>query len=310
MLDVIVIGGGPAGLSAALVLGRQRRRVLLVDSGAPRNAPASEMHMYLGRDGEPPAPLLAAGRAEVAAYPTVRFRDDEVVSVSGELDAFTAEFADGSVEAGARLLLATGQVDEPLDVPGLAQRWGSSVFHCPFCHGYEVRGKTVAVIGTEVPQVMLGAYLGDRYCDDVLVCTTGPHELPAEVTGLLATRGIEVVTTPLDRISGQLGALELHFADGSVLEREAIFHRAPTRQHSPLAMQLECELLADGCVKVDEFGRTTVPGVSAAGDMARLEVLPDALTLVAPGAADGVRAAVWMELDYFRAGLALTPAGD
>ena len=308
MFDVIVVGGGPAGLSAALVLGRQQRQVLLVDSGSPRNAPATEMHMYLGRDGESPADLLAAGRAEVAAYATVRFRDGEVVSARGQLDAFTVEFADGTLETCARVLLATGQVDEPLDVPGLPERWGRSVFHCPFCHGYEAREKTIAVIGSEVSEVMLAAYLADRFSDDVVVCTAGSHDLPAEVTGLLAARGIGVRTTPLARVEGELGALELHFADESVLRREAIFHRAPTRQHATLAAQLGCELLPDGCVKVDEFGRTTVPGVSAAGDMARLEVLPDALTLVAPGAADGVRAAVWLELDYFRAGLALAPA--
>lgn len=308
MYDVIVVGGGPAGLSAALVLGRQQRRVLLVDGGAPRNAPATEMHMYLGRDGEPPANLLAAGRAEVGAYPGVEFREDRVVGVGGQLDAFTVELGDGGVESTARMLLATGQVDEPLGVPGLAERWGTSVFHCPFCHGYEARGKAIAVVGAEVPQVMLGAYLADRYSEDVVVCTAGPHQLPAEVTGLLDARGIEVRTEPLLRIGGELDALALHFAGGDVLARQTIFHRAPTRQHSALAAELGCELLPDGCVKVDEFGRTTVPGVSAAGDMARLEVLPDALTLVAPGAADGVRAAVWLELDYFRAGLQLTPA--
>ena len=303
MFDVMVIGGGPAGLSAALVLGRQRRRVLLVDGGAPRNAPAGEMHMYLGRDGEPPGNLLAAGRAEVATYPDVDLRQGRVMVVGGELGAFTVELADGTRETGARVLLATGQVDEPLDVPGLAQRWGESVFHCPFCHGYEARDKTIAVIGADVPQVMLGVYLADRYCDDVVVCTAGPHELPAEVTTLLAARGVEIRTEPLAGIEGELDALELHFADGSRLLRQAIFHRAPTRQHSTLAVQLGCRLLPDGCVLVDEFGRTTVPGVSAAGDMARLEALPDALTLVAPGAADGVRAAVWLELEYFRAGL-------
>jgi thioredoxin reductase len=306
--DVIVIGGGPAGLSAALVLGRQRRRVLVVDSGAPRNAPASEMHMYLGRDGAPPAGLLADGRVEATAYPTVELREGRVVRAAGEAGAFRVDLADGTVAEAARLLLATGQVDEPADVPGLAERWGRSVFHCPFCHGYESSGKTLAVIGGEVPQVMLGAYLADRYSDDVVVCTHGPHDLPAETTALLAARGIAVRTTPLAGIEGDLGALRLRFADGAVLDREAIFHRAPTRQHAGLAAALGCELLPDGCVRVDELGRTTVPGVAAAGDMARLEAVPDALTLVATGAADGVRAAVWMEQDLFRSGLHLAPA--
>jgi thioredoxin reductase len=111
-------------------------------------------------------------------------------------------------------------------------------------------------------------------------------------------------------VDGELDALKLYFADGSVLDRQAIFHRAPTRQHSDLAAQLGCEILPDGCVRVDEFGRTSVPGVYAAGDMARLEALPDALTLVAAGAADGVRAAVWLEQEIFRAGLPFAPASS
>jgi thioredoxin reductase len=308
MYEVIVVGGGPAGLSAALVLGRQRRRVLLVDGGSPRNAPAAEMHMYLGRDGTPPSALLADGRAEVAALPTVELRTGQVVAARGELGAFRLDLADGGVVEAARLLLATGQVDEPAPVPGLAERWGRSVFHCPFCHGYESRGKRLAVLGAEVPQVMLGVYLADRYSDDVVVCTGGPHDLPAQVTDLLAARGIGLRTEPVTRLDGDLGALTVHLEGAAPLEREALFHRAPTRQHAMLAADLGCELLPDGCVRVDEFQRTSVPGVYAAGDMARLAALPDALTLVAAGAADGVRAAVWLEQEQFRAGLGLVPA--
>lgn len=303
--DVIVVGGGPAGLSAALVLGRQRRRVLLVDAGEPRNAPAAETHMYLGRDGGSPRQLLVDGRAELGAYPTVELRDGRVAAAGGVSGDFAVELADGTGERAARLVLAGGQVDVPFDVPGLAQRWGSCVFHCPFCHGYETIGRTLAVINNG-PEGMLAAYVRDRFSDDVVLCTDGPSTLPEPAAAVLATRGVAVVETPIAVLEGELDALVLRFVDGSTLERDAVYHRAPTRQSNELAAGLGAELLPDGCVLVDEFGRTTVPGVSAAGDAARLAVLPDALTLVGPGAADGVRAAVWLELELFRSGLAST----
>ncbi|OLT46095.1 pyridine nucleotide-disulfide oxidoreductase [Saccharomonospora sp. CUA-673] len=303
MYDVIVIGGGPAGLSAALVLGRQRRQVLVVDGGEVRNAPADEMHMYLSRDGFSPHDMLALGRDELAGYPGVERRSAQVSDVAGAIDEFTVTFDDGSVAKARRLILATGLVDEPFDVPGVRERFGSSVFHCPFCHGYETTGKTLAVLGRDVPQVMLALYVGDRYSDDVVVVTDGPHELPTEVTDRLEAHGVEIRTEALTKVTGELDGLVLHFADGSVLERQAMFHRAPTRQRSPLAQQLGCEMFDDGSVRVDEFQATTVPGVSAAGDMARLPALPDALTLVSQAAADGVRAAVWLEQGMFRASL-------
>jgi thioredoxin reductase len=304
--DVIVVGGGPAGLSAALVLGRQRRRVLLVDAGEPRNAPAAEMHMYLGRDGGSPAQLLADGRAEVDAYPTVERRAGRVVDVSGAVDRFRVRLRDGAEERARRLVLAGGQVDVPDDVPGLAERWGSSVFHCPFCHGYETAGRTLAVLGNGVA-AMLAAYVRDRFSDDVVLCTGGPAQLPEPVAALVAQRGIAVREQPLVAVDGELDALVLRFADGTELPRDAVYHRAPTRPGDDLAARLGARVLPDGFVEVDEFGRTTVPGVSAVGDAARLAALPDGLTLVGPGAADGVRAAVWLEQELFRSGLPFTP---
>ena len=308
MYDVIVVGGGPAGLSAALVLGRQRRRVLVVDAGEPRNSSAAEMHMYLGRDGGSPAALLADGRAELDAYPTVERRAGRVVAAQGVVDGFDLELAGGEREGARRLLLATGQVDVPAAVPGLAERWGTSVLHCPFCHGYETTGKSLAVLGNGVG-AMLAAYVRDRFSDDVVLCTNGPAELPPPVAELLPARGIAVVETPLTAVEGELDGLTLRFADGSTLARDAVYHRAPTHQSADLAAQLGADLLPDGCVRVDEFGHTTVPGVFAAGDSARLAVLPDALTLVGPGAADGVRAAVWLEQELFRSELPFSPGG-
>lgn len=303
MFDVIVIGGGAAGLSAAQVLGRQRRSTLVLDGGEPRNAPSDGVHMFLSRDGFSPAELLRVGREELSGYETVRLESALVTAVSGTLDDFRVELADGRVERARRLVLATGQVDEPWDIPGLAERFGKCVFHCPFCHGYETTGKTLAVLGRDVPQVMLGLYVADRFGKDVVVLTDGAHELPAEALARLGKAGIAVRTDRVERVTGELDAVKIHLAGGEVVQREAVFHRAPTRQGAPFAADLGCEILGDGCVRVDEFQATTVPGVSAAGDLARLPVLPDALTLVSQAAADGVRAAVWLEQGLFRAGL-------
>ncbi|MEV4477409.1 NAD(P)/FAD-dependent oxidoreductase [Nonomuraea sp. NPDC049504] len=306
--DVIVVGGGPAGLSAALVFGRQRRRVLVIDGGNVRNAPASEMHMYLSRDGFPPARLLELGRAELAAYPSVELRRGAVRSARGKKDDFEVELDDGAVMWARRLVLATGQVDEPYPIEGLKERFGRGVYHCPFCHGWETRDRSLAVI-TRVPaESSLALYVADRFSDDVVLCTHGPLELPPVLATKFGEQGVRVIDTPIVRVTGEPGALELHFADGSTLARQDLYHRAPTRQHSALAAELGCELNADGTVRVNELQETTVPGVAAAGDTAKLPAVPDAPTLVSLGAADGVRAAVWMDGDLFRSDLGLTPS--
>ncbi|MFG1706610.1 NAD(P)/FAD-dependent oxidoreductase [Nonomuraea sp. M3C6] len=306
--DVIVVGGGPAGLSAALVFGRQRRRVLLVDGGRARNAPADEMHMYLSRDGFPPARLLELGRSELAAYPSVEIRQGAVLSARGKKDDFEVEFDGGVIERARRLVLATGQVDEPYPIDGLRERFGRGVYHCPFCHGWETRDRSLAVITQKPAETSLALYVADRFSTDVVLCTHGPLELPAVIAAKLDEKGVRVIDIPITRVAGEPGALELHFADGSTLARQDIYHRAPTRQHSALAAELGCRLNDDGTVRVNELQETTVPGVAAAGDTAKLPAVPDAPTLVSLGTADGVRAAVWMDGDLFRSDLGLVPS--
>jgi thioredoxin reductase len=299
VFDAIIVGGGPAGLSAGLVLGRQKRKALLIDGRSPRNRFASEMHMVLGRDGTAPADLLTDGRAELDRYGVEQITD-VVTQASGSAGDFTLTLREGGTVRARAVLLATGVVDRPLDIPGLQERWGSSVFHCPFCHGYENDGRTIAVVGNGY-EAAIGAYLADRYSNDVVVCTHGLAELPEEVAGMLAARKVEVVETALARIDGQLDALVLTFTDGTTLERQAIFHAAPTEPSTALAAQLGCALHDDGGVQVDAFQRTTVPGVFAAGDIARQPAVTKSATLVAVGAGAGVEAAVWMEQDLFAA---------
>ncbi|MFK4105652.1 NAD(P)/FAD-dependent oxidoreductase [Streptomyces sp. NPDC019531] len=297
--DVLVVGGGPAGLNAALVAGRQRRSVLLLDSGVPRNAPATEMHMLLSRDGFPPAELRRIGREQLAVYPGVEIREALVTTAETDGSGFVLTLGDGARVSGRKVIIATGQVDVLDQVEGLSELFGRGVYHCPFCHGWETRGRKLAVLGHEFPQVMQALYVADRFSHDVIVCTDG-HPVPEQAAGKLAEAGIAVDETPVSRIEGKESEIRIVLADGRVLDRQAVYHRAPTRQHSPLAEQLGCRILPDGCVRVDEFQRTSVPGVYAAGDAARLEALPDALTFVVTGAADGARAAIWLEQELFR----------
>ncbi|MFJ1826167.1 NAD(P)/FAD-dependent oxidoreductase [Streptomyces sp. NPDC087532] len=299
MYDVIVVGGGPAGLNAALVSGRQRRQVLLLDAGNPRNAPAEEMHMFLSRDGFSPAELRRIGREQLTAYPNVEIREGSVTRAKDTAAGFALALADGGSVESRKVVLATGQCDVLEEVAGVSDLFGRGVYHCPFCHGWETSGMTLAVLGHEVSQVMQALYVADRFSDDVIVFTNG-HPVPGQAADRLAAAGIGVVEDTVTRVEGEAGAIRLVLGDGRVVGRQAVYHRAPTRQHSDLAAQLGCAILPDGCVRVDEFQRTTVAGVYAAGDMARLEALPDALTFVITGAADGARAAVWLDQELFR----------
>ncbi|GAA4996141.1 FAD-dependent oxidoreductase [Actinopolymorpha pittospori] len=196
---------------------------------------------------------------------TVEVHHGQVDATKGTPGGFTVELADRTrVEAG-RLILTTEQVDEVTGVSGLTERFGSSVFRRRFCHECEARGKTLAVVGQTPPQATQALYVADR----------------------LTRHGIAIRHALLVKVERELDALVLYFEDGAQLARQAIFHR-PTRQQASLATDLGCELLPDGCVRVDQFQRTTVRGVFAAGDMAQLAALPDALTFVVMGAADGV----------------------
>ena len=301
--DVIIVGAGAAGLSAAQVLGRQQRRTLVLDGGPPRNNPADGIHMFLSRDGFPPRELLDAGRRELDAYPGVDVVAARATAAAGRLDEFTVTLDNGDRHRARRLLLATGQVDRPWLVRGLPERFGRSVMHCPFCHGWESRGKSIVVFGREPAEVMLAAYLADRYSKEITVATDGPHTLPEPILANLRELGVALTQQPVTELSGDLDDLTVHFADGNRMSCQVAFHRAPVEPQTSLAVQLGAEVLPDGYLRVDEFAQTTVAGVAAAGDLARLPALPDGLTLVSQAAADGVRAAVWLEQGLFRAAL-------
>jgi len=287
-LDVAIVGGGAAGLSAALVLGRARRRVVVIDAGAPRNAPAAHMQGFLSRDGMPPADLLRAARAEVRRY-GVELLEDRVIDATA---GFGLRLAGGPAVEARHVLLATGAVDVLPDVPGARERWARDLLHCPYCHGWEVRDQPLGVLGTG-PGSVEHAHLLRQWSDDVILFThtmsVTDHELAT-----LAARGIAVVDGAVERLvvgDDRLRAVEL--ADGRTVERAALFIRPALRGHRDgPAAALGCELDPEGLVRVTADGRTTVPGVWAAGNAAN----PRAQVITAAGEGSAVAITINTEL--------------
>lgn len=297
MFDVVIVGGGPAGLSAALALGRVRRSVLLVDSGEPRNAASPAMHNFLSRDGTPPAELRAAALAELAEYPSVRLRDAVVAGAAREGGGtFRLSLGGGETVAARRILLATGLVDELPAVEGLGALWGRCVLHCPYCHGYEVRDSPLAVLGATADRARLALHL-TRLSDDVVLCTGGDGALEPEIRSRLEAHGVGIAEAPITRVERDAGGLRIDFGDGSRLARAALFVHSRTRQRSSLPRELGCTILDDGIVEVDDLGRTAAEGVYAVGDMARRPTMHAPAATVIAAAASGAMAGVAIDQD-------------
>lgn len=287
LYDVVIVGGGAAGLSAALVLGRARRRVAVVDAGEPRNAPASHMQGFLSRDGMPPADLLAVGRSEAAGYGVEVIRDRVTTVEPG----FIVHLDGGDVLTTRRILVASGAGDELPDVPGARERWGRDLLHCPYCHGWEVRDQPLGVLGTE-PGSVEHALLVRQWSDDVIFF---PHtcSVTADERAKLEARAVSIVeglVTKLvvadDRLSG------VQLADGRTVTRAAVFIRPSLRPNNrDLIDSLGCDVDQDGFVQVDANGRTSVPGVWAAGNAAN----PRAQVITAAG--EGSAAAISLNND-------------
>jgi thioredoxin reductase len=259
--DVVVVGGGAAGLNAAQVLARARRRVAVVDAGEPRNAPAEGVHGYLARDGAPPRELLAIGRAEVASYGGELISD----AVVGIDPGFRILLAGGGSLQARRVLVATGLTDELPDIPGLRERWGRDVLHCPYCHGYEVRDQPLGALGGG-PDSFGHALLLRQWSADLVYF---PHTstLTADERERLARRGVRVVDGTVTRVVVEGDRLAGVEVDGRTLvERAALFVRPRFVPRSDLLTGLGCAVNEDGWVTVDPAGRTSVPGVWAAGN--------------------------------------------
>ena len=288
MYDVIVIGGGPAGLQAALTLGRMHRQVLLLDSGSYRNAPASHMHNFATHDGRSPAEYRDLARADLAAYETLELREEAAVQVRRTAgDRFDVTLASGGVEASAALVLATGVRDVLPDIPGVAELFGRTVHHCPFCHGHELAGGTVAIQGG--PRALHLAPMLRRITDQVVVVA---HDWAPTDDERAALERMDVDLRP--------GRVEKLVADGDravatvageELPVDGFFMASSFEQTAPFAAQLGLRLVASGCVEVDAMGLTSEPGVYAAGDLAHHRDLPMPLSSVLAAAAAGQVAA-------------------
>lgn len=265
--DAIIIGGSYAGLSAGLQLARARRRVLVVDAGARRNRFASHSHGFLGQDGRPPEEIAADGRAELMDYPNVTWTVGEATAADSEGDGFRVTLASGEVEQGRRLILAGGVRDELPPVDGLAERWGRSVFHCPYCHGYELDLGRIGVLAVS-PMSMHHAMMLPDWGSTTLF-TNGAFIPDAEQLEHLARRGVVVEPDAVKSIGGERA--DINLADGRCVALDGLFVLPRTHINSPLAEQLGCAL-NDGpmgrYLQVTETQETSVPGVFACGDAA------------------------------------------
>lgn len=274
MLDVVIIGGSNTGLSAALVLGRARRRILVLDHGQPRNAPSLHVQGFLTRDGTPPGELRRIAHEQLRPYTTVTVQQDAALSARRDETTFVVTTGSGVTYQARALLLATGVHDELPPLPGLAERWGTQVLHCPYCHGWEVRERRLAVLAN-APWAAEYALTIRGWSDDVTLLTDGPAPLAAEERQRLGRHGIAVDERLLAAlVAGPEGLLRVRFADDTVDDYAALFHRPRQRQASDLAQQLGCAFdtpfPGSKLIRVDAMGQTTVPGVYAAGDATTL----------------------------------------
>ena len=268
--DVVIAGAGPAGLSAALVLGRCRRRVLLCDAGMPRNRAAEAMHGFVGFDGVAPAVFRERARAELGRYPGVRVEPAVVEDAAARADGGFRVTLAGAREVECRkLLLATGLVDALPDVPGLAALWGRSVHGCAYCDGWELRDAPLAAYGRRRGGLELARGL-TAWTRDLVLCTDGPAGLRAAERRELAANGVTVVESRIAGLDGHDGRLEaIVFADGTRLPRRAMFVDTRASPQSVLAQRLGCAPSARGGVRAGRLESTTVPGVFVAGDIVR-----------------------------------------
>jgi thioredoxin reductase len=283
--DVVIAGAGPAGLSAALVLGRARRHVLLCDTGTARNRASKEMHAYLSRDGISPGRFLDIARREVLKYPGVRFARLEVQSAKRQGLGFRVSLSGGRGVFARKLLIATGLWDIVPPIEGIEPLFGRSVFQCPYCDGWEMSGRRIAVYGRRQRGFQMARAM-TAWAEDIVLCTDGRAHYTATQRRQLTRNGIRLIEKRIARLEGVRGRLRsVVFRDGDQLARDALFFDTPSRGQSKLAESLGCRFGRNGGVLCGDYEATSVPGVFVAGNIIR----DVQLSIVA--AAEGARAA-------------------
>lgn len=282
--DVVIIGGSYAGMSAAMQLARARRRILVVDGGMRRNRFAATSHGFLGQDGRAPDAIAAEGKQQLMAYPTVQWLDGEAKQATQVPDGFAVRMTSGQLVRARLLVLATGVVDELPEVPGLAERWGKHVFHCPYCHGYELGQGNIGVLAVGPVSLHHATMLPDW--GKVTLFTNGAIELDETQRQAFIARG---VTIELERVEGIVDAATVVLADGRRVVMDGLFTASRTHVASPVAEQLGCrfeESPIGTYIQTDALKATSVQGVFACGDAARMA------GSVAFAVGDGVQAGV------------------
>jgi thioredoxin reductase len=290
MYDAIVIGAGPAGLQAALTLGRMHRSTLLLDSGEYRNGAVLHMHNVIGNDGTPPAEFRATARAQLGAYDDVEIRDIRAESVSGAEGDFTVTLSDGSTASGRNIILATGVIDDLPDVQGLSALWGTRAFACPFCDGHEHAGKPIAILGGADRAQHLIGLLG-RIVGEITVVPVA-ETFTAEEVASLEAQGARVSGSAVVAVSADDAGVVVRTSDAEHTVAGVFVASGTMRQRAPFAAQLELRMRESGAIEIDDFGRTSAPGVFAAGDLAHRAELPGPMAAVMVAATAGQLAAV------------------
>jgi thioredoxin reductase len=284
--DVIIVGAGPAGLSAALVLGRARRRVVICDAGHPRNESSHGLHCYLTRDGIEPGEFLRIGREQLQQYETVELRRTEVIDAKYLAESYEVSLNTGERLTSRKLLLATGVVDELPELEGLHEFYGTSVFHCPYCDGWEMRDQPLAVYGRGENGLGLALEL-TFWSRNLVLCTDGPAQLSSEELQRLVRRGVLLNENKIARLDGQAGVLQrIVFTRGEPMAVRGLFFSTGQKQGSELARKLGCKFTDQNCVRTYDYEKTDVPGLYVAGDATRF------VQLAIVAASEGALAAV------------------
>ena len=264
--EVIIIGGSYSGLSAAMSLGRSLRQVLVIDSGMPCNKQTPHSHNFITQDGEAPADISAKAKLQVGFYKTVQFYNGLVIEAVKTQNGFEIKTASGELFTSKKLLFATGVKDLLPEIKGLAECWGISVLHCPYCHGYEVKAEKTAIIANG-EMAFEYAKLISNWTKDLTLLTNGESTLTTEQTDVLKKHQIEIIEDEIESVEHENGYVQQSiFKKQSKLIVKAIYFRPPFEQHCLIPESLGCEMTEQGLIKVDIMQKTTIPGIYASGD--------------------------------------------
>jgi thioredoxin reductase len=266
--DCAIIGGGPAGLNAALVLGRARKNVVVIDEGRARNRVTRETHGFLTRDSISPSEFRRIAKEQISAYPSVTFAEDTAISITGSDGDFQITTAQGQIYQSKKLLFAIGMKDLPLDIKGLSDVYGKSAFICPYCDGWELREQPLVLIVKGADALHMAKVISG-WTNNITICTNGPDDLTDAQREELQQHNIPVYDSPIQSIESDNGMVqEVDLKDGTNIVCTGIFFRPKLMTGSDLPQAIGCEITEAGTVIVDNLGKTNVPGVFSAGDAA------------------------------------------